>query len=202
MKRRSVLVNHEKAERHEAGYLFAAGAVVLVCGLAVLFMPAFSWRPAVVFGVCWLFMLAMGLCFLRVLFYSRGFADFVMGVCSALFYGALSWALNPARPADIETYREALWALLFFAGISKLVAFAQLLGNTTLPFLPVSAATDVTASVLLVLALPNYDAFYLYFYTGFAVVAAGLELLSEGTKARGFLRHLRRRAVKKGAARL
>ncbi|MDR3645035.1 MAG: hypothetical protein P4M02_08180 [Clostridia bacterium] len=185
MNRKSVLISRKNTTaRHETGFLMCAGLATLACGLALVFIPSFADRALAILNVSWLLLLCMILAFIRLLLYNRGFADTIMGAFTVIFYGVLGWAMTPADVTSITGYRPVICVILLFLGLSRVPAFAQLLNHVMLPVLLMSAALEIAAGILLFFGLPDYNAFYLYFLPGLAIVLSGLGIFSEASRAR------------------
>jgi hypothetical protein len=166
----------------EAHYCFAFSVTRFLCGALFFFIP-FDRYGLFILIEGWLLLAALGFCLLRPLFYGRGVADFVMSLFIMALYGLLGFSLG-STAYSIENYGMAISFALFFAGLSRIVAFARMIVVVNLPLLLVCGLFEMTAAVLLFIGWPGDDAAVICWFSGTALVLSGFESLAESAKLR------------------
>ena len=148
-------------------------------GLALMLIPSAADRGWLILAEGWLLLACMILIFLRPVFFNRGFADFVMGVCSSAYYALLSWAVNSPDIGAVGNFRTFLCIGLFFTGVAKILTFAGLLDSAALWFLLLEGIVEILSAFLLIFKFPSSQPFVLYLFCGFLLAVEGFESMAE-----------------------
>lgn len=166
----------------ERALLNLYSAVQCAAGLLLLAVPGGMLRDAFVPAACWLLLFSMLLTLARMILFSRGFADFAMCLVVSLEYGFFSWCFSSLDLTFVEGYRPVVSFALLFVGISRILAFAQIMDRARLPLLVVAGLIEGTSAVLLLLGLPDDSTFYLYLFPGVLCILAGAMSFSEALR--------------------
>ena len=188
--------------KRQGALLLLLGILLLVCGLLLLFLPTID-TPAVssaqsltparllqrggelaAVALCWLLVAAAALSLLRMVFARAGFAAAVLALCNTALLGALGWFTTPADIVQLEGARLLLSILLFATGVIRIAAFAQRLQSMPLPLHALCGAAECLAGTALLLGLPDYNVFFLYFFIGLCVTRSGIAVLQERGRMR------------------
>jgi hypothetical protein len=185
MLRHSSFVSENSRARSagEIKYYIIYAAVLFLCGLLLLIIPVFDRNGAFILAAGWALLAVFALDILRPMFYSRGVADIVMAILTGAFYALLGFVLG-MNALSIENYRIAVCLALFFAGISRVLAFARMVVVTNLPLMLICGFAEMIASFLLFMGWPGDSAPMIYWFVGMTVILTSFESISEAAKLR------------------
>lgn len=124
----------------------------------------------------WLLILSAALSLMRPLVYPRGFADGVSALVSASFC-ALAGLFPELAGVPQDTLRLMLTLFLFFAGLTRFIAFAGTAEYSVLPCQLLCCLTDVVCAFLLLRSVSSGAGVYVY--SGVALAAAAAESFCE-----------------------
>lgn len=180
----------ERPFRGEFRFYIVYGLILCVCGLELLSVAVTHGAEITLFIASWLLFIAALLSMLRSVLYYRGFADIVMGILTASFYGFIGWAAGSAGFAGLNGYRILLCILLALSGLSRLLSFARLSTSSVMPLMAVLGAADLAGSVFL---LGGYQdgAVSVWWTPGMLLLIAGIESMVESERLSHFMRKLR-----------
>ena len=183
MLKQSAFVSEKSYVRltHEQKYYISFAVVLFVCGALFLIMPVFDRNGILIFTASWGLIAALALAVLRPLFFSRGVADVVMAIITGSLYALLEIVISIAV-ISIGSYRIAICMALFFAGISRILAYARMIVIINLPLMPICGLAEMTAAVMLFMGWPSDSASMIYWFIGMTVILSGFESLTESAK--------------------
>jgi hypothetical protein len=165
----------------EEKYYIIFSVILFVSGALLLMIPIFDKNGVFILLESWVLLLALVFCIIRPLIYSRGIADAVMAVFTAVFYGVLEFSLGSNLTA-IENFRLLICISLFLTGILRILAFTQMMTTTSLPLLTVCGISEMTAAVLIFFEVPSSGAQMIYFFIGMTVIISACESFLESAK--------------------
>ena len=178
----SLVCDHSRAYSAKEGKYYIIFAVLLfVCGTLLLTIPSFDKNGVFNLAVSWVLLAVLALDIVRPLFYSRGVADVVMTILTGCLYALLGYVIG-LKMISIEGYRLAVCLALFFAGMSRIFAFARMVVAVNLPLLLVCGLAETTAAVMIFAGWPGYGAAVIYWYLGMTVILSGFESVNEAAK--------------------
>lgn len=175
MLKQSLLINKNQiANPREQNLYLLTGWIMLAAGIAVITIPIFTDKGIPVFISSWLLLFCLGFSLIRPLYFGRGFTDLVMGIFASIFYFFAQWAAGSPFIEVILSFRMIICITIFFAGLSKILTYASLHSNIILTSLLIDGFIDLCVSVFLIFGFPGFDAFYVYWYIGLAVISDGI----------------------------
>lgn len=185
MLRQSSFVSETSSARadREEKYYIAFSIALFVCGALLLLTPLIDRNGAFILAAGWMLLLVLSLDILRPLFFSRGVADVVMAIITAAYYAFLGFAVG-TDVLSIENYRLGLCLAVFFAGISRILAYARMIVVVNLPLMPVCGFAEMAVAVMLFMGWPGEGAGMIYWLIGMTVVLTGFESLREAASLR------------------
>lgn len=177
MLKKSLFVNEDAYDRYngELHFYIASGVILILCGAIMIIIPNITNNLSFVVSISWLLFLCGILSFIRPFAYGRGFADFVMSLCTGLFYVVAGWSASSSYLQAMENSRFVLSLMLFLTGISCILAFSSLLQSITLPFLVLNGIAEIIGAIFLISGEPNYDVIYIYWIIGILLIISGLD---------------------------
>lgn len=186
MLRASAFVSEKSRARleQEKKYYIVFSILLFISGLFLLFIPAINFSGILILVSSWLFIPILVIALFRPLFFSRGITDVVMAILTSCFYALCCWATSGVRVEMIANYRLAICLALFFAGISRILAYTRMIDVINLPLLAICGFAEMAASVLIFFELPNESGAMIYWYLGMTIVLSGFEAISEAAKLR------------------
>jgi hypothetical protein len=185
MLRQSSLVCDSSRARSvkEEKYYMTFAALLFICGALFLIIPVLDKNGALILAVSWVLLAVLALDLIRPLFYSRGVADVVMVIFTACLYALLGYVVG-MNALLIEEYRLAVCMALFFAGMSRIFAYARMIVVINLPLMLICGFSEITAAFMLLMGWPGLGAAIIYWFLGMTVIMSGFESMTEATKIR------------------
>lgn len=185
MRRQSAFVTENSHARLESEikYYIVFAAVLFLCGVLLLMIPIFDKNGAFILAAGWALFAVFAMDIVRPMFFSRGLADAVMAILTGSFYALLGYVLG-MNALSIESYRLAVCLALFFAGISRILAFAGMISIINLPMMIVCGLAEMTAAFCLFMGWPGYGAAIIYWFVGMTVILSAFESVSEAARLR------------------
>lgn len=183
MLRQSSFVSEKSYTRlaHEKKYYIIFAMVLFVCGMLLLLIPVFDKSGILILAASWVLLAVLVLDIVRPLFYSRGVADVVMAIITGSLYALLGVVIG-TTVSSIENYRLAICLALFFAGISRILAYARMIVIINLPLMLICGLAEMIASVMLFMEWLGDSASIIYWFLGMTVILSGFENLTESAK--------------------
>lgn len=171
--------------KREFRYYILYGAILALCGLLLLCVPAI--RIALIpFLTSWLLFIAAILAIIRPAMYGRGLPDGVMGLISAFLYGFIGYIAGGTNAMDIDGYKLIISVVLVFAGLTRLLVFARMISVTVMPMQLICFVADTLSAALLVWGFPENKAAIIYWYAGLILLIDATESFSESIKLNRF----------------
>jgi hypothetical protein len=164
----------------ELHFYIASGILLALSGVIMIMIPDLTNNLILVVSLSWLLLLCAFLSFIRPFIYGRGFADMVMGICTGLFYAVVSLSASSSNIQAIDGSRFILSFILFFSGVSCLLAFSSFIHIITLPFLVMTGIAELICGILLLTGEPNYNVVYIYWLVGLMLIMSGFDYFTQG----------------------
>ena len=160
------------------GRFYAVQGTVLLVGALAFISCAASLTGAALFASGWLLVISSALSLLRPLIYPRGFSDGVSALVCAGLYAFVGFFPGLIGAVPKDSLRLVFILLLFFAGLTRLIAFAGVVEYSALPFQLVCCAADI-ACALLLLRSGAADESAAFIFPGMALIAGTAESFCE-----------------------
>lgn len=184
LKTSSFIVEHSRAHsaKEERYYIIYAAALFL-CGVLFLLIPLFYLHGLLILLEGWVLLAVFAMTILRPLFYTRGVADAVMEIFIGSLYAYLCFSLG-SSVSSIEDFKLGLCAVMFLAGISRIIAYARMIVIVNIPLMPICGFAEILSSILIFADFPIEGYHMMYWFLGMTTILAGFESLTEAGKLR------------------
>ena len=131
------------------GRFYAVQGTVLFVGALALIVCAASISGVALLASGWLLVISSALSLLRLLIYPRGFSDGVSALVCAGLYAFVGFFPGLIGTVPKDSLRLIAILLLFFAGLTRLIAFAGVVEYSALPCQLVCCVVDIACALLL-----------------------------------------------------
>lgn len=182
MLKKSFFLNENAYNRYsgELHFYIASGILLTLAGVIMIIIPDLPNNLTLVVSLSWLLLLCAFLSFIRPFIYGKGFADMVMAICTGLFYSVSSVSASFSNIQAINNSRFILSFILFFSGISCILAFSSFINKIKMPFLVIIGIAEFICAILILTGEPNYNVFYIYWLIGLLIIMNGFDYFTQG----------------------
>lgn len=163
--------------RYEMILFFA----LFITGTVMIMIPIVNLNGFLILTESWVLILSIALIAFRPFLFGRGIADISMTVIWVAFYFTLEFSFSFAFQS-IENFKFVISFTLIVLGITRIIAFAQLINNVLFPLMIVEGICEVAAAVMVFSSWPagNYGTIYLV--VGMTIIISSTQHLQSALK--------------------